>query len=57
MLVGAESWGAEGEGTTWTEAAAAVGASAPDAFGERVRRKAKLLGAEQRRRGRQRRVE
>ncbi|MFD5015374.1 hypothetical protein [Streptomyces chartreusis] len=41
---------AEGEGTTWTEAAAAVGASDPEAFGERVRRKAKRLAAEQARR-------
>ncbi|MFD5015372.1 hypothetical protein [Streptomyces chartreusis] len=43
---------AEGEGTTWTEAAAAVGANDPDAFGERVRRKAKRLAAEQARRAR-----
>ncbi|MFI6341413.1 hypothetical protein [Streptomyces sp. NPDC050535] len=41
---------AEGEGTTWTEAAAAAGATDPTAFGERVRRKAKRLAAEQRRR-------
>ncbi|MGW3669196.1 hypothetical protein [Streptomyces sp. NPDC005141] len=39
----------EGEGTTWTEAAAA-GAPDPGAFGERVRRKAKRLATEQRRR-------
>jgi hypothetical protein len=44
---------AEGEGTTWTEAAAAVGAPDPAAFGERVRRKAKRLAAEQRRRAAQ----
>ncbi|MFE4626968.1 hypothetical protein [Streptomyces mirabilis] len=41
---------AEGEGTTWTEAAAHVGAGAPEAFGERVRRKVKRLAAEQHRR-------
>lgn len=41
---------AEGEGTTWTEAAARVGATDPEAFGERVRRKAKQLAAEQKRR-------
>ena len=41
---------AEGEGTTWTEAAAAAGATDPDAFGERVRRKAKRLAGEQARR-------
>ncbi|MFJ4633490.1 hypothetical protein [Streptomyces sp. NPDC088847] len=41
---------AEGEGTTWTEAAAAAGATDPEAFGERVRRKTKRLAAEQRRR-------
>ncbi|MDX3696913.1 hypothetical protein PV726_43070 [Streptomyces europaeiscabiei] len=41
---------AEGEGSTWTEAAAFVGAAEPDAFGDRVRRKAKRLAAEQRRR-------
>lgn len=46
---------AEGDGTTWTEAAAAAGATAPDAFGERVRRKTKRLAAEQRRRAAQRR--
>ncbi len=45
---------AEGEGTTWTEAASAVGAAAPEAFGERVRRKAKRLAAEQARRTAQR---
>ncbi|MGW7729447.1 hypothetical protein [Streptomyces canus] len=41
---------AEGEGTTWTEAASAVGAADPEVFGERVRRKAKRLAGEQRRR-------
>ncbi|WP_327267138.1 hypothetical protein OG444_40110 (plasmid) [Streptomyces sp. NBC_01232] len=41
---------AAADGTTWTEAAAATGATEPDAFGERVRRKAKRLAAEQRRR-------
>ncbi|MFF1725422.1 hypothetical protein [Streptomyces sviceus] len=41
---------AKGEGTTWTEAAAVVGATDPIAFGERVRRKAKRLAAEQGRR-------
>jgi hypothetical protein len=41
---------AEGEGTTWTEAAAYADASDPQAFGERVRRKAKRLAAEQARR-------
>ncbi|MFJ4790814.1 hypothetical protein [Streptomyces sp. NPDC088794] len=46
---------AEGEGTTWTEAAAAAGAADPDAFGERVRRKAKRLAAEHTRRLTQRR--
>ncbi|MEU2554690.1 hypothetical protein ABZ589_23945 [Streptomyces sp. NPDC013313] len=46
---------AEGEGTTWTEAAAAVGAVDPEAFGERVRRKAKRQAAEQLRRLAQRR--
>ncbi|MFH8293037.1 hypothetical protein [Streptomyces sp. NPDC018059] len=45
---------AAGEGTTWSEAAAAVGAAAPEAFGERVRRKAKRLAAEQLRRMTQR---
>ncbi|MFI8242622.1 hypothetical protein ACIF83_36165 [Streptomyces sp. NPDC085866] len=35
---------------TWTEAAAVVGFSEPEAFGERVRRKTKRLAAEQRRR-------
>lgn len=44
---------AAGEGTTWTEAAAAVGATAPQALGERVRRKAKRLATEQRRRAAQ----
>jgi hypothetical protein len=46
---------ARGEGTTWTEAAAAVGAAHPEAFGERVRRKAKRLADEQKRRLAQRR--
>ncbi|MFI9772940.1 hypothetical protein ACIHJG_39840 [Streptomyces sp. NPDC052415] len=46
---------AGGEGTTWTEAATAVGATSPEAFGERVRRKAKRLAAEQLRRAAQRR--
>ncbi|MEV5387250.1 hypothetical protein [Streptomyces sp. NPDC052721] len=41
---------AAADGTTWTEAATAAGAAEPDAFGERVRRKAKRLAAEQRRR-------
>lgn len=45
---------ARGEGTTWTEAAAATSAADPEAFGERVRRKAKGLTAEQRRRAAQR---
>ncbi|MFF2363823.1 hypothetical protein ACFVU0_14060 [Streptomyces sp. NPDC058122] len=47
---------AEGEGTTWTEAAAVTGALDPEAFGERVRRKAKRLAAEQRRRAGQSRT-
>ncbi|MFJ4368891.1 hypothetical protein ACIP4S_32815 [Streptomyces chartreusis] len=38
---------AEGEGTTWTEAATAAGATDPTALGERVRRKAKRIAAEQ----------
>ncbi|MFG3517674.1 hypothetical protein [Streptomyces bobili] len=41
---------AEGEGITWTEAAAVAGAADPEAFGERVRRKAKRQAAEQHRR-------
>ncbi|MGJ3558662.1 hypothetical protein ACR6C2_05405 [Streptomyces sp. INA 01156] len=41
---------AEGEGTTWTEAAATVGATDPQAFGKRVRRKAKRLATGQNRR-------
>jgi hypothetical protein len=41
---------AEGYGTTWAEAAAVVGATDPEAFGERVRRKAKRLATEHRRR-------
>ncbi|MCX4564649.1 hypothetical protein OHA02_52175 [Streptomyces phaeochromogenes] len=45
---------AEGEGTTWTEAAAAIGAADPEAFGERVRRKSKRLAKEQARRTAQR---
>ncbi|WP_055616340.1 hypothetical protein [Streptomyces phaeochromogenes] len=40
----------DGEGATWMEAAAAAGAADPDAFGERVRRKAKRLAKEQARR-------
>ncbi|MEU6547017.1 hypothetical protein [Streptomyces sp. NPDC046859] len=40
---------AEGEGTTWTEAAAG-GATDPAALGERVRRKAKRIAAGQARR-------
>ncbi|MEU9575338.1 hypothetical protein AB0D62_36950 [Streptomyces massasporeus] len=47
---------AEGAGTTWAEAATAAGASDPHALGERVRRKAKRLAAEQRRRVEQRRA-
>ncbi|MEV5879967.1 hypothetical protein AB0L75_38310 [Streptomyces sp. NPDC052101] len=47
---------AEGEGTTWTEAAVYASATDPEAFGERVRRKAKRLAAEQRRRAEQRRT-
>ncbi|MFD6297958.1 hypothetical protein ACFWFU_24395 [Streptomyces sp. NPDC060235] len=42
---------AQGDVATWAEAAAAVGASDPAAFAERVRRKVKRLAAEQRRRG------
>ncbi|MCX4862455.1 hypothetical protein [Streptomyces canus] len=45
---------AEGEGTTWTEAAAYAEAADPEAFGERVRRKAKRLATEQARRTAQR---
>lgn len=41
---------AQGEGATWTEAAAAAGSPDPEAFGECVRRKAKRLANEQRRR-------
>jgi hypothetical protein len=41
---------AEGEGTTWSEAAAHASATDPDAFGERVRRKTRRLAAEQHRR-------
>ncbi|MFV5997654.1 hypothetical protein ACNPQM_36000 [Streptomyces sp. NPDC056231] len=41
---------AEGEGTTWAEAAAFAGATDPEAIGDRVRRKAQHLAAEQRRR-------
>ncbi|WP_105973666.1 hypothetical protein [Streptomyces geranii] len=41
---------AEGEATTWTEAAAVAGVADPEAFGERVRRKAKRLAAEKQRR-------
>ncbi|MFF7534680.1 hypothetical protein ACFZB2_37130 [Streptomyces bobili] len=46
---------AYGEGGTWTEAAAVTGATDPDAFGERVRRKTRRLAAEQRRRAARRR--
>ncbi|MFF7764176.1 hypothetical protein [Streptomyces griseorubiginosus] len=46
---------AEGEGTTWTEAATVAGAPEPQAFGERVRRKVHRLAAEQRRRAAQHR--
>ncbi|MFF3639078.1 hypothetical protein [Streptomyces sp. NPDC002250] len=46
---------AEGEGSTWTEAAAAAGAPDPAKFGMRVWRKAKRQVAEQRRRTEQRR--
>ncbi|MFE7070440.1 hypothetical protein ACFU96_10170 [Streptomyces sp. NPDC057620] len=46
---------AYGEGTTWTEAAAVAGATDPEAFGERVRRKTRRLAAEQARRVAQRR--
>lgn len=45
---------AEGEGTTWSEAAAVAGATDPEAFGERVRRKARRLAVEQARRMSQR---
>ncbi|MEV7068874.1 hypothetical protein AB0N97_39805 [Streptomyces collinus] len=41
---------AESDARTWTEAATAAGATEPEAFGERVRRKARRLAAEQRRR-------
>ncbi|MEV5842202.1 hypothetical protein AB0M32_09510 [Streptomyces sp. NPDC051985] len=41
---------ADGEGTTWTEAATVAGAARPEAFGERVRRKTKRLADDQRRR-------
>lgn len=41
---------AEGKATTWVEAAAFAGATEPEAFGARVRRKAQRLAAEQRRR-------
>jgi hypothetical protein len=47
---------AAAEGTTWAESAAAAGSTDPEAFGERVRRKAKRLAAEQRRRVEQRRA-
>ncbi|WP_413754791.1 hypothetical protein [Streptomyces sp. MMBL 11-3] len=47
---------AEGEGTTWTEAAAYAGATDPDAFGERIRRKTRRLATEQHRRATQARV-
>ncbi|MGD1221322.1 hypothetical protein AB9Q10_23155 [Streptomyces krungchingensis] len=39
-----------GEGTTWAEASAVIGADNPETFGERVRRKARRLAAEQQRR-------
>ncbi|MEV5523689.1 hypothetical protein AB0N43_24905 [Streptomyces pseudogriseolus] len=38
------------EGTTWAEAAAAIGADNPEALGERIRRKARRLAAEHERR-------
>ncbi|MEU9489450.1 hypothetical protein AB0D83_38455 [Streptomyces decoyicus] len=41
---------AEGEGTTWSEAATVAGATDPKALGDHVRRKAQRLAAEQRRR-------
>ncbi|MFH9016145.1 hypothetical protein ACH4C6_32790 [Streptomyces sp. NPDC017943] len=41
---------------TWAEAATAAGATEPEAFGERVRRKTRRLAAEQRRRVEQRRA-
>ncbi|MFH8470367.1 hypothetical protein [Streptomyces sp. NPDC017991] len=44
---------AYGEGGTWTEAAAVAGATDPEAFGERVRRKTRRLAAEQARRATQ----
>lgn len=44
---------AHAEGTTWTEAVALAGASDPKVFGERVRRKAYWLAAEQHRRSQQ----
>jgi DNA-directed RNA polymerase specialized sigma24 family protein len=44
---------AEADGTTWTEAAAAIGASEPASFGERVRRKVRRLAAELKRRAAQ----
>ncbi|WP_119580103.1 hypothetical protein [Streptomyces europaeiscabiei] len=46
---------AEGEATTWEEAAAHTGACHPKAVGDRVRRKSRRLAAEQRRRAAQRR--
>ncbi|WOT40713.1 hypothetical protein [Streptomyces coeruleorubidus] len=46
---------AEGEGTTWMEAATVAGADEPEMFGERVRRKTKRLAKEQARRARERR--
>ncbi|MFG3274904.1 hypothetical protein [Streptomyces luteogriseus] len=46
---------AEGEGTTWTEAATVAGADEPEAFGERVRRRIKRLANEQARRAAARR--
>ncbi|MCW8382421.1 hypothetical protein [Streptomyces justiciae] len=41
---------ADGEGATWTEAAAVAGADDAKTFGERVRRKTKRIAAEQARR-------
>ncbi|MEU9397656.1 hypothetical protein AB0D86_47775 [Streptomyces sp. NPDC048324] len=43
---------AEGWDITWTQAAITAGATQPEAFGERVRRKTKRLAAEQQRRAR-----
>ncbi|MEU9413636.1 hypothetical protein AB0E08_49210 [Streptomyces sp. NPDC048281] len=46
---------AEGDGATWAQAAAAAGAAKPEAFGDRVRRKAKRLADKQAWRAEQRR--